>query len=812
MSKQVNSKQNPSLNQEQSIYDKYINGKELYFLMGLVLLSCYIIFSDFIHLKKIYLFKDIGSDSLNASWPYMTHTMDMLSSTGFPTWSFSFGMGQNMSTFGFYDPFDVLIYLLGKNNMMYLLVFKEILKIFLTSIFFYKYLKLINVNSYTAIAGALLYSFCGYMIVGSGWFIFSFEVFNLSFLLWSFEMFFQKNKWYWFPIPIFLIGISRPFNFWLFGLFIISYLILRIYQSDIKLNLKSISFLVLKLFGIVILGIGLSAPLFLEHVQAMINSPRGSGPDSYFHVLSSGDMFATPDKIQFGTEVLRFFSSDILGSGIQFKGWQNYLEAPLFYGGLICLLLLPQAFQFLDKRIRLVSIIILLIWTLPIVFPYFRQALWMFSGDYYRVYSFFVSVMLIIYSVIALNHIIVKKSINLKVLIGSVVMLLFLLNYPFFKDKSTIDSSILMLVIIFLFIYVVLLYFIVNKTNNQNYKLILLICLFTELSYFSWCSVNRRDHVRVSDLKQKIGYNDYTIEAVDFIKKTDKSFYRIDKSYTSTPAIHGSLNDALVFNYYGTSCYNSFNQLNYINYFKTMGVISKINETESRWSPGLINRFILESLNSVKYVLTKNTNNPVWINSFDSIAKFGDVTVLKNKNVMPLGFAYERYLYLSEFDHLSSLQKDIVSTKACVINDDEKLNFNELKKYQLKDTLPLNLITFDLIKNNIDSLRANVFIINKFSQTEINGSINVGSTGKIVYFSMPFDDGWRIIENGNEILKFKLSNGMTGIYLKKGKHNIELEYTSDNIKNGIKVLIVSISIFIVLIIITFIKKYQFLKR
>ena len=603
MSKPNENKPSVTTTSNSNIYDSYIKGKELYYLLGISSVICFFVFKDFITLKKIYLFKDIGSDSLNATWPFMVQAKDYFSENGIPSWSFNFGMGQNMSSFCFYDPFDIISYCFSKQNMIYFLGFKEILKIVLSGVFFYKYLKLLNLANYTALVGGLVYSFTGYMMVGSGWFIFSFEAFNMAFLLWSFEQFFQKNKWYWFPLPIFLIGLSRPFNLWLFGIFLIIYFVLRLYQTNTKMEFKTIGVLALKLFGLVVLGIGLSGPFFLEHMQVMIDSPRGSGPDSYFSILSSGSMFATADKTQLGTEILRFFSSDILGSGIKFKGWQNFLEAPMFYCGLISLLLFPQVFQFLDKKIKRVFIVILLIWLLPIIFPYFRQALWVFSGDYYRAYSFFVALIIMIFSLLAFNFMLVKKAINIKLLLGTLIALLILINYPFFKDKNTIDSTLFFSAILFLIVYAFLLYSIATKKDNHTFKMALLVCLFCELTYFSWCTVNRRDHVTANDLKQKIGYNDYSVDAVNYIKQIDKSFYRIDKSYSSTPAIHGSLNDALVHNYYGTSSYNSFNQKNYINYFKTMGVISKVSESESRWAPGLINRFILESLNDVKYVL-----------------------------------------------------------------------------------------------------------------------------------------------------------------------------------------------------------------
>lgn len=801
MSKQNSPKSDLTNQQSSSFYNSYIEGKEFYYLIGIILSICLVVFNDFIFLKKIYLFKDIASDSLNASWPFMVHTIDSLKENGFPSWSFGFGMGQNMSTFGFYDPFDILIYAFGKNSMMQLLIFKEILKIGLSGILFYKFLKILNVSNYSSLIGALLYSFCGYLIVGSGWFIFSFEAFSMAFLLWSFEMFFQKNKWYWFPLAIFLIGVSRPFNFWLFGIFIITYFIFRIYQTNTKFEFKTLGFLVLKLFGLVILGIGLSAPLFLEHVRAMIESPRGSGPDSYFHILSSGPMFATPDKIQFGTEVMRFFSSDILGGGIDFRGWQNFLEAPMFYCGLICLLLFPQVFQFLEKKVKVAAIVVILIWLLPIIFPYFRQAIWLFSGDYYRAYSLFVALIIIVFSVFSFNFILTRKKINLPILVGTFVVLLILMNYPFFKDKSIINTSIKISAILLLVVYSGLIYLLASKENNQKYKLILLVCLFCELSYFSWHTVNKRYNVTTKDLSQKIGYNDYSVEAVNYIKQNDKSFYRIDKSYYSTPAVHGSLNDALVHNYYGTSCYNSFNQKNYINYFKTLGVISKVNESESRWAPGLINRFMLESLNSVKYVLTKNTNNPIWINSFDSIAKFGDVVVLKNRNALPIGFAYDKYVKLSDFDKLGQMQKDLVSTKACVLNDEDVPNYSKMTLYNLNDTIPLTSLSFDLIKNNFDSLKANVFNVTKFSQTNIKGTININKS-KMLYLSIPFDDGWAINENGKTLNKVILSNGMTGLFLETGNHNLELIYTSTNMEKGIVILIISALVFLLLLVYT----------
>ncbi len=787
-----------------------LGGKAKWVALGILFLVAFIVLKDFLFLNKIYLFRDIGSDSLNASWPWMSHSADYISRYGVPSWTFNMGMGQNLLSFSAYDPFDYLLYPFGKENMPYLIVYKELAKILLSGFIFFRYLKLLNLGNYAAIVGSLLFAFCGYMIVGSGWFLFSFEVFIAALLLWSFEMLFQKNKWYWFALPMFLIGVSRPFNLWLYAIFLFLYILYRVFQTEGKLEIKNASILFGKILGVSVIALGISAPLFLEHLQAMIDSPRGSGPDSYSGTLRAMPMFDTPEKLEFGTAIMRFFSSDILGSGINFKGWQNLLEAPMFYCGIPCLLLFTQYFQFLGKKTKRFAIALLLIWLLPVIFPYFRRAFWLFSGDYYRTYSFFVSLVFIFFSAQALDKIIAERKINLKALFITLGALLILLYYPFFETKGSVDGGIKLFAVVALFFYTGMLYMIGKKQDTLNYKYAFLAFLVIELSFFSWCTVNRRTTVTGKDLGLKTGYNDYSTDAINYLKQTDKSFYRVDKNYFSSPAMHGSLNDGMTQDYYGTSSYNPFNQLYYINYLKTMGLISKVNELESRWSPGLANRVILECLNDVKYFMSKSGySNPIWRATHDSVGMFGDVLLLKNKFVLPFGYGYTKYIKLSDFEKIPAGQKDYVSTLACVLNDEDVARAAGLKEYNLKDTVPQMQFSIDILKQNIDSLKRNALTMGEFTPANIKATANAASK-QVVYTSLPFDKGWAITDSGNPVEKLILSNGMTGFVLEKGSHNLEFNYTSLNYKKGRLISLLSFCIFIAVLFLSarFIKKKQ----
>ena len=780
-------------------------GNKSYFLaLSLIIFIAFFVFKDFLLLKNVFQFKDIGSDTLNGMYPYYHHYADYIQKNGWPQWSFAEGMGQGILSGFLRDPFQLIAMLIGPQSMPKIFIYIIVLEIIIAGSIFYFFLKALKTTNYSAIIGTLLFSFCGFMIIGSCWYLFTFEALNVALLLLGFERIYQKNKWFLFSLGIFLAAISFPVNLFTYGLFILFYGAFRFLQEN-DFDKKKFFGLYGKLIMAGAIGLLISGPFLLENIFQVLESPRGSGGDSYFDKLANSPMFATSNKVEFGTSVMRMLSSDILGSGNNFSGIQNFLEAPFSYCGLISLLLMSQIFPLISKNLRKWYIALLIIWLTPTFFPYFRYAFWLFSGDYYRAYSFFLSLVFILFSVHALDLILKHKKVNLIALISTLILWLILssisyksnITYPNGQQgiqELKSDDTIAFFVRIFLVFYAILIFMLGKYKNTTNIKYILLIIIVFELTYLSQFSANRRNIVSVIDLKEKIGYNDYSIEAIKYIKENDKSFFRVDKSYFSGGAMHGSITDHKVHSYYGTSSYNSFAQINYINYMRAYNVIDKNNEFASRWVDGLISRPFLESLNHVKYVLTKDVSkNPVWLNTHDSVAKFGDVVVLKSKFNLPLGYTYNQYISQTDFDLLSTIQKDLVSLKACVLSDQELSNAIGLKRLALKDTIELNQFTWDFLKNAVDSLKNESLKTSLFSENKIEGNISV-SKNKIMYFSFPKDKGWHLKLDGKETETILVNNGMTGIYLSSGKHSINLEYHSRFIYKGLILSLVGIII------------------
>ena len=539
--------------------------------LGLLIIMAVIVFKDFIFFQKIFLYKDIASDSLNGYYPFMVHNVHYIERYGFPSWSFQAGMGQNIFTSALGDPIDYLLYQFGADTARNLLGYKIAIEVVLAGFVFYHYLRSVKMGQFVSIVGSLMYAFSGFMIVCSCWFVFSAEVLIMPFILLGFEKLYKKNQYWLLALPILYITFSRPFVLATLAIFLFFYISFRVLLQD-EFKLKSYLLLLGKTALVSLVGVMMAAPWLLEHVQVMLDSPRGSGGNSMAAALKAVSMFSVVDKFQLGTAVCRTFASDMIGSGIDFKGYQNILEAPIFYCGIPALLLIPQVFFGATKKQKIVYACFLAIWIIPIIFPYFRYAFNFFTGDYYRSFSFYVGLVFTLVALTALDKIIKTRKINIIGLCISAFILFILLFFPYFETEDVKVARISNFVVIAILVYTILLAFIpkVNKAIQCSF----LGFFALELIYLSSISVNNRDIVTTEEANQKIGYNDYSIEAINFIKKQDPGFFRIDKRYASSPAMHSSLNDGMAQDYNGTSSYNSFNQKYYIQYLKTIGIIN----------------------------------------------------------------------------------------------------------------------------------------------------------------------------------------------------------------------------------------------
>ena len=774
-----------------------ISGKDVSVILSILVLLCFAVFHKFILGQAAYLFKDVGSDTLNVFYPNFINISEILWGGSFPGWSFEQGLGQNVFPFSLSDPAADLLYIIGVDNLSYGIIWMEIFKIVCGGLLFFCFLKKIGLGTNPAYIGSSLYAFSGFMIVGGSWYIFSTLGLYAALLLFSFELMYSERDWRLFPVSIALIAAYNFVSLYTCASFLLLYALFRITAEE-GVKFEKIIPLFLRMLLLGVLGVLISAVFSIPNLFQMIDTSRVSGGASHTNTLAAIPMLELGNSHYLATILMRTFSSDLLGNGNNYKGWWNYLESPMSYCGLISLVLLPQVFVLFRTRKKIVYGLFAGIFIFAEIFPWFRRAFWLFYGDYFRDFSLFSSIAFIVISMLALDRIIKGEKVNHLVLAACVAILLAALYYPYnlilrgeqgnpIQWLEVIDHGVQARIAIFLGLISAGFVLFSFEKSRRFAPVFLLAITLVELAIFSYDSVNTRDVVTKADMQKKAGYNDHSIEAISFVKQFDKDFFRIEKNYGSSPAMHTSLNDSKVQHYFGSSSYHSFNQTNYINFLTICDVLSpRIRiEGETRWAPGVKNAPLLQILTGVRYLLFKGnfSSHPKLNEIYSILGNFDEVVVLKSKYALPLGVAYDAYMLQSDFIRLDTNRKHIALLKAIMVPDSMASALSEMTRISEAD-LSSGTYSAKELSADTDKLKASSLHLNYFANNGFEGGINA-RIKQLVFFSFPFDSGWKAQVNGKDAPILMVDGGLSAVLVEPGNNSISFRYFPPYVKEGL---------------------------
>ena len=782
----------PNVDSSENSLLAFFNRYSIFVLLFILIIASAILYKDFLFGKNVFLFKDIGSDSYNFDYPKLYHLADYWQKFGSPSWSFEQGLGQNMYPYWF-DPFTFLLVLGGKEQVANNLIYVFLLELLLAGIFFYLFLRTLKVQGFVAVLGGFLYAFSGYMVLGTTWqmSVFGIEVVYAALLLFALEKFISEKIWYFIPIPIAMIAIHIPFYLYLYTVLIIIYYTLRFAESQKWDFVKW--FVGLTTIGIIsVLGVGMGAFMFGSNLFQMFESPRGSGEFAYTNQLLSQPILAVADSLQRSTHFMRLFSTNMIGNAETFRGWNNYMEAPMFYGGLLSLVAAPQVFYFGNRKSKIVYGILLGLCFWVMLFPYFRHTFWLFTGDYYRTLGLFTLLALLFLNIRAIQRIIEEERIGLIALSATIVIILIMLFA--FAPAETINKSLQKTAVFLVILYAGILFLISKKAlKSIGIVALLLVCVGEMLFFSNNITVNKRSRATKQEMNEAgLGFKDATINVLANLKKADSSpFYRIEKEYASGTAIHTSMNDAKAQGYYSSRTYQSFNQLNYVRFLKSVKLLNPKDEYASRWIFGLVNSPLLQRLCAVKYFLTKNPNAFVgYKNIMDSVAVNGEIRVLKLKDTLPLGVTFDSYISEENFEKLDSMNRQAILLQTVAVNKTFEAKLKNLKEIK-SASLPAVGVTLEALKNWTDKAKADTLQIKEFLPDNIKGEINLNAS-KVLFLAIPHDKGWSATVDGKETIIEKVDAGLMGILLEKGNHKIALKFEPPYVREGTYISIFSL--------------------
>jgi uncharacterized membrane protein YfhO len=248
----------------------------------------------------------------------------------------------------------------------------------------------------------------------------------------------------------------------------------------------------------------------------------------------------------------------------------------------------------------------------------------------------------------------------------------------------------------------------------------------------------------------------------------------------------------MVFNYYGTLSYSSFNNLNYIKFLLAVDAVYSVDiATDAQWTPGLVGQPLLATFACEKYVLTKSPVPFETADQFEFMRRYGNIYLFRDKMDLPFGLAFDRYIPEDLFLHLPSRAKPEALLHGVVLSEQDaayqsglsQLSFDELMQQMSLGSIP----------DALAERRATAMNMQSFRQTRIDGTIRLNQNG-IVLFQMPFDAGWHAFSDGRAIPTLKVDGGLLGVALKDGEHRIELRYRPPLLYAGAAVTLLSVGV------------------
>jgi len=445
-------------------------------------------------------------------------------------------------------------------------------------------------------------------------------------------------------------------------------------------------------------------------------------------------------------------------------------------------LLAPQFLLIARGKKRVLLVVVFSLCLLPLVFPFFRYLFWGFTGDYFRTLCLFQTIVLLVVALYALSSIERHSRVYRTLLAFTVLILLVLLHVPLLAGHDLFAPPIRMGATVFVLVYSFCLVGLSSSRSTTFAAGMMLLAVCVELGWFSSTTANDRKTIDSSELDQPIGYNDQTVEAVEYLRSIDTSFYRVEKHYSSGLSDNPSLNDAQIQRYYGTASYHSFNQPSYIRFLQAADIIPEQSEPHARWAFGLRYSPQLHSFASIKYFLTRKVVDPYLQEGYDVLASLGEITVLRNPHALPLGFSYERYCTEKEFMALTRTQKQWTLMKGFVVGEEEA-NLTRLFERMTTGREDGAYMSSEH-EADLQALRRDTLAISRWGQNRVEGTIT-GESRKMLFFSIPHDRGWSATVNGNEAALYRVNIGFMGVIIEPGQHTVVLQYRPPYLRSGV---------------------------
>ena len=758
------------------------------------------------------------------------------------------GLGGGMfGTITYYlsSPLNFIIYLFPKSNVFLAIITLITLKISLSGLTMYTYLKYkYKTDSWKLLLFSTCYALMSYNI-NYYFHIILDGVMILPIVMLGIERILQKKSSIVYILSLVYAIMSNYYIGYMICIASVLYFIFELFHQYKWKTDKKEMFKIFIRYAISSLLSGLICMVIL--IPTLIELQSGYKADSFG--IGSG--------LGFHFNFLDIWSRSYIGS----HNYSNVLSKQTIniYCGLFILPLLY--FFFINKNIKIRTKIIygifFLVLSLGVYFDMFNMIWHAFNSANCFNYRYSFIIMFIMIAVATHSFLEIEK-IDLK------HYLIFLISYlamslaMMFKEYNYVSYVNIYISIGCMMLYLALLYNYIRYTKNKDIKVLLFVIVFAELFCNMFMSLRNYENYSIKE------YNFYNNNLGNEIRKLqgDTYLYRLEKSFDYTS------NDGMLIGYNGITTFLSTTNSSVLNFSKKVGYDTRLIISDTGK-----NSYIMDAILGVKYRINDidldlyekidTLERPMFSGNLFHETGVKDISVFENPYALSLGyminsknndqeesikiddnaFEYQNYILNTMLGNDTKYFKSYSKEKLgeayyrFTIDNDElvyifipfdlagemptikvnNVNFGSLSqiaKYEKNlngekiDVLlngkvssygEIQAYYFDeeSFVNDIKKLQENTMKFETLDNGHIKGKVVATKEMPILFLSIPLDQGWKLYVDGKETEIELLYDTFMGVSLEEGEHEIELKYSVPGLKTGIVVSIISLTLTII---------------
>ena len=707
-------------------------------------------------------------------------------------WSWNTDLGANfIGSYSYYligSPFFWLTIPFPNWFVPYLMGPLLMLKFACAAFTSYCYIRRFTRTPQAARIGGLLYAFSGFSVYNIFFNMFHEPIIVFPLLLLALELLITENRRFVFALAVALCAVTNYFFFFGMVVFTVIYFFVRLFSGAIKVRISRFFVIAFE----AVLGVALSAFLLLPSILAILGNSRISEVMLGWNAIMYG-------KEQIYANILEcfFFPPDIPARPVFFPG-ANVKWSSL--GGWLPLFSMVGVFVWFSqrknhwlKRVIGISVFMAMV-------PILNSAFYAFNSAYYARWFYMPILMMCLATVSLTEDSKVDWSSGYKWVLGITIAVTLVIGL--FPQKSNDNDGLIFglysqsedgmyvfrfwvtcaIAILSLVILGMLLKLI--KTDRKGFYrgATVCVCIISAVygNFFIACG---RSH----SYDPKEIMIDQLIEGE--VDLEDSSNFRVD-------VYDGVDNTSMYLGLPGINAFHSVVPGSIMDFYNYIGVERSVGSRPETDVPAI------RPLLSVKYLLNrKNEDAEKFIDEdgetlmpdYEYVKTSGGYYIYENKNYIPYGFSYNYYMNYDFCDSYAESNRSYLMLKAILLTDEQIQKYG----YLLENIEDLELPPYNYGEDGASlSLtdEAMAYDCEQLKQTSADSfeTDNNGFTAKVtrdkenlVFFSVPYDEGWSATVNGKEVEIEKVNVGFMAVKVDAGVSEIRFNYTAPGLVNGL---------------------------